>query len=35
MQEDAEMARYVAMVMMWQFRYATNKAIIEKNSPMK
>ncbi|VDK89230.1 unnamed protein product, partial [Onchocerca ochengi] len=33
-QEDAEMARYVAMVMMWQFRYATNKAIIEKNSPM-
>uniref|UniRef100_A0A915PMP0 Tyrosine-protein phosphatase domain-containing protein n=1 Tax=Setaria digitata TaxID=48799 RepID=A0A915PMP0_9BILA len=32
--EDAEMARYVAMVMMWQFRYATNKAIIEKNSPM-
>ncbi|VDN86211.1 unnamed protein product [Brugia pahangi] len=33
--EDVEMARYVAMVMMWQFRYATNKAIIEKNSPMK
>ncbi|VBB34176.1 unnamed protein product, partial [Acanthocheilonema viteae] len=32
--EDAEMARYVAMVMTWQFRYATNKAIIEKNSPM-
>ncbi|VDM22926.1 unnamed protein product [Wuchereria bancrofti] len=32
--EDVEMARYVAMVMMWQFRYATNKAIIEKNSPM-
>ncbi|CAG9531167.1 unnamed protein product [Cercopithifilaria johnstoni] len=32
--EDEEMARYVAMVMMWQFRYATNKAIIEKNSPM-
>ncbi|EFO19376.2 hypothetical protein LOAG_09119, partial [Loa loa] len=32
--EDAEMAHYVAVVMMWQFRYATNKAIIEKNSPM-
>ncbi|VDN23941.1 unnamed protein product [Gongylonema pulchrum] len=33
--EDAEMARYVTMVMMWQFRYATNEAIVEKNSPMK
>ncbi|VDN00973.1 unnamed protein product [Thelazia callipaeda] len=32
--EDIEMARYVAMVITWQFRYATNKAIVEKNYPM-
>lgn len=32
--EDAEMARYVAMVLTWQFHYATNEAIIQRNCPM-
>lgn len=32
--EDAEMARYVAMVLTWQFQYAMNGAIEEKNCPM-
>ncbi|VDM38543.1 unnamed protein product [Toxocara canis] len=32
--EDAEMARYVAMVLTWQFHYATNEAIVQRNCPM-
>uniref|UniRef100_A0A914RS02 Uncharacterized protein n=1 Tax=Parascaris equorum TaxID=6256 RepID=A0A914RS02_PAREQ len=28
------MARYVAMVLTWQFHYATNEAIVQRNCPM-
>uniref|UniRef100_A0A0N5AJX0 protein-tyrosine-phosphatase n=1 Tax=Syphacia muris TaxID=451379 RepID=A0A0N5AJX0_9BILA len=32
---DAETARYVAMVLNWQYQYAMNGAVAEKNCPME